>query len=239
MRITILTMFPEIFSGFLQGPVIQRAMNSGAAEIELIDIKDYADGSYRHIDDSPYGGGAGMVMKCGPVISSLQAVRGTDSHSILFSPRGKPYKQEDARRFSKEEHLIMLCGHYEGMDERISRWFDEEVSMGDYIMTGGEVCAMAVTDSVVRLLKGVLRNESTEEESFEAGLLEYPQYTKPRVFEGDPVPDVLLSGDHEKIRLWRLKQSLKATLERRPDLLDQRILTEEETRLLEEIRKEL
>ncbi len=239
MRITILTMFPEIFAGFLQGPVLKRAQERGTARTELVDIKEFADGSYRHIDDSPYGGGAGMIMKCGPVISALKSVKTADSRCILFSPRGRKYTQEDAHRFSREKHLIMLCGHYEGMDERISRYFDEEICMGDYILTGGEVCAMAVADSVVRLLPGVLRQESTEDESFESGLLEYPQYTRPKVFEGLEVPDVLLNGNHSEIRRWRLKESLRATMERRPDLLDGKALSEEEIKILEEIRKEI
>ena len=239
MKITILTMFPQLFEGFMQSPVVQRAVRREVLELEIVDIKEYAPGSFRHIDDSPFGGGAGMVMRCQPVLDALRYVTGKggpQAVTVALSPAGTVFCQKTARRYKDLDHLILLCGHYEGMDERIFRHVDEELSIGDYILTGGEIAAMAVADAVVRLLPGALRKESTEEESFENGLLEYPQYTQPAVYEGESVPEVLLSGNHEKIRKWRLKESLRRTLERRPDLIAGRILTEEEEEILKELR---
>ena len=240
MKITILTMFPQLFDGFQQSPVVQRAIRRESLELEIVDIKEFAPGSFRHIDDSPFGGGAGMVMRCQPVLDALRYVKGEEggapaSFTVALSPAGTVFCQKTARRYKELDHLILICGHYEGMDERIYRHADEELSIGDYILTGGEIAAMAVADAVIRLLPGALRDKSTEEESFENGLLEYPQYTQPAVFEGEAVPEVLLSGNHEKIRKWRLKESLRRTLERRPDLLAGRILTEEEEEFLREL----
>ena len=243
MRITFLTIFPQLFDSFLAAPIPQRAVKKGALEIEVVDIRDYSPGSFRHIDDSPFGGGPGMVMRCKPVLDALSAVRKAHpapaSVSAALSPAGAVFTQKTARRYAELDHLILICGHYEGMDERICRRVDEEVSIGDFILTGGELAAMAVADAVIRLLPGAIRPESTGEESFENGLLEYPQYTQPAVYDGESVPDVLLSGNHEKIRKWRLKESLRRTLLRRPDLLADRIPADEERRLLEEIREEL
>ncbi len=219
MRISFLTMFPEMFGSFLESPVVARAIRSGAAACETADIKEYADGSFRKIDDSPYGGGPGCVLRCEPVIGALEAVRGPESHVVILSPWGKPYTQKDARRLSEEKHLVLLCGHYEGFDARIYPYADEVISVGDYILTGGEIPAMAVADSVIRLFPESLKEESTEDESFEHGLLEYPQYTRPVEFRGERVPEVLLSGNHEAIRLWRQEEALRITRERRPDLL--------------------
>lgn len=241
MRITILTIFPESFESFRKTPVTARAVEQGAADIEVLDLKDFAHGSFRHIDDSPFGGGAGMVLRCQPVLDALKTVG--DAHVVALTPAGTPYDQKTARRFAALDHLVLLCGHYEGMDARILRHVDEEVSMGDYILTGGELPAMTVVDSVVRLLPGVLRQTSTEEESFENGLLEYPQYTQPREYEGEAVPEVLLSGNHEAVRRWRRKESLRLTKERRPDLLEAYIaegnLTEEDEALLLELEGEV
>lgn len=243
MRISVLTMFPQMFDSFLQGPVVQRAVRKGSLEIEVVDIKEFAPGSYRHIDDSPFGGGAGMVMRCQPVLDALRSaenggVKAGASVSAAMTPAGQPFVQKTARRYAELDHLILICGHYEGMDERIYRHVDEQISVGDYILTGGEIAAMAVSDAVIRLLPGAIRGESISEESFENGLLEYPQYTQPAVYEGEAVPEVLLSGNHAMIRRWRLKESLRKTLEKRPDLLEGRELTEEERDLLEEIRKD-
>ena len=269
MKITILTMFPQLFEGFLQAPVVQRAIRKEVLELEITDIKEFAPGSFRHIDDSPFGGGAGMVMRCQPVLDALRHVKGEAARaeeeepsemsacvngieagdtelqagampalSVALSPAGSVFCQATARRYSGLGHLILVCGHYEGMDERIYRHIDEELSIGDYILTGGEIAAMAVADAVIRLLPGAIRNESTQEESFEDGLLEYPQYTQPAVFEGEAVPDVLLSGNHERIRKWRLKESLRRTLERRPDLLAGRDLTHEEEAMLRKLKEE-
>ena len=242
MKITILTIFPGLFDSFLASPVLQRAVKKGVLEIEVVDIKDYSPGSFRHIDDSPFGGGPGMVMRCQPVLDALRAVKkelpDRASVTAALSPAGAVFSQKTAHRYAGLDHLILICGHYEGMDERIFRHVDEEVSIGDFILTGGELAAMAVADAVIRLLPGAIRAESTSEESFENGLLEYPQYTQPAVYDGESVPDVLLSGNHEKIRKWRLMESLRKTFLKRPDLLSDRIFTDEEKELLEEIRAE-
>jgi len=246
MKISILTMFPQLFESFTQGPVVRRAILKGSLELEIVDIKEFAPGSFRHIDDSPFGGGAGMVMRCGPVLDALRHVKekaqgaedaGTEKRSVTaaMSPAGMRFDQKTAHRYAELDHLVLICGHYEGMDERIYRHTDEEISIGDYVLTGGEIAAMAVTDAVTRLLPGAIRSESTSEESFENGLLEYPQYTQPAVYDGEAVPEILLSGNHEKIRLWRLTESLRRTLERRPDLLEERELTEEEAGILYEL----
>lgn len=243
MKITILTMFPQLFDSFREGPVVQRAIRKSSLELLVVDIKEFAPGSFRHIDDSPFGGGAGMVMRCQPVLDALRSVRGSaesfqNTIVTALSPAGRQFTQKQAHRFSELDHLILICGHYEGMDERIYRHVDEEISIGDYVLTGGEIAAMAVSDAVIRLLPGALRSESTSEESFENGLLEYPQYTQPAVYEGEAVPEVLTSGNHARIRRWRLKESLRRTLERRPDLLEGRQFTEEEIALIEEIKKD-
>ena len=240
MIISVLTIFPESFESFLKTPVVARAVDKGLVSIDIVDIKEFAQGSFRHIDDSPFGGGAGMVMRCQPVLDALRHVKERDPsgdvRSVAMTPAGTPYDQKTARRFAELPHLILLCGHYEGMDARIFGSIDEEISMGDYILTGGELPAMTVIDSVVRLLPGALRGASTEEESFEDGLLEYPQYTQPREYEGMSVPDVLLSGDHGRIRRYRRQEALRLTKERRPDLFERYIaegkLTKEEEELL-------
>ena len=232
MKISILTMFPQLFDSFLQGPVLQRAIRKESLQIEIIDIKDFAPGSYRHIDDSPFGGGAGMVMRCQPVLDALQSARSTETGSpqggtavsAAMTPAGRRFDQKTARRYAQLDHLILICGHYEGMDERIYSRVDEQISIGDYILTGGEIAAMAVSDAVIRLLPGAIRDGSTSEES--------------AVYEGEAVPEVLLSGHHEKIRKWRLRESLRKTLLMRPDLLDGREMTEEEAEILEELAKE-
>lgn len=234
MRISILTIMPDLFGDLLRAPVLARAVRNGALEVEVVDIRDYAHGSFRHIDDSPFGGGAGMVMRCQPVLDALHAVKSASSHTVILSPAGTSYTQEKAHGFAKLSHLILLCGHYEGMDARIYPHADEVVSIGDYVLTGGELAAQVIVDSVARLLPGSLREASTREESFENGLLEYPQYTQPAVYEGQAVPEVLRSGDHERIRRWRLLQSLLRTKKMRPDLFEAHELTEEERELMRE-----
>ena len=227
MKFSVLTMFPDHFHDFRTFPIPARAEKSGNAEIQIVDIREFAGGSFRHIDDSPYGGGAGRIMRVEPVVKALRSVTdhasGKDAkkpHIILFAPTGKQYTQADARRLAEEEHLILLCGHYEGMDARVYDYADEVISLGDYILSGGELASMILMDSIIRLLPGNLRKESTEDESFEHGLLEYLQYTRPAEFEGKRVPDVLLSGNHEEIRKWREEQSLMLTRETRPDLYE-------------------
>ena len=235
-------MFPELFGDFQRAPVIQRALKKEAAVLNIVDIRAFAGGSFRHIDDSPFGGGAGMILRAAPVFGALDAaVAGSAAKPrvIALTPAGVPFTQKKARELAKEEHIVLICGHYEGMDERILRRADEEISIGDYILTGGELPAQIITDAILRLQDGVLRPESTAEESFEDGLLEYPQYTQPADLDGDRVPEVLLSGDHERIRIWRRKASLKRTLERRPDLLEGKKLSDEDQRLMAEIRAEI
>lgn len=237
MKITVLTMCPEIFDGFLHAALVVRAEERNLVNVELVDIREFAKGSYRHIDDSPFGGGAGMIMRPQPVTDALESVRTENSHTVLFAPGGRTYNQAKVHEYEQLEHLILICGHYEGIDARVYSYCDELLSIGDYILSGGEIPAMAVIDSLVRL-SGTIRKASTEEESFENGLLEYPQYTRPAEYRGMKVPAVLLSGNHEKIRLWRLKESLKRTLQNRPDLLEKRESNREEKQLLKEIEDE-
>jgi len=218
MKISILTMCPELFRYFTDSTIIARSVKAGRLEIEIIDFRDFTEGSFRKIDDSPYGGGRGMVIRCQPVVDALEATRTENSHVILLSPKGQKYDQQKAREYSSYEHLILICGHYEGFDARIFPYADEIISIGDYILTGGELAAQIITDSVTRLLDGSLKEGSADDESFENGLLEYPQYTRPADFRGDKVPDVLLSGDHEAIRVWREQQALALTKKLRPDL---------------------
>lgn len=218
MRISILTMCPDCFNSFLETPLIQRAVKEQRLEMEILDIRERTKGCFRKIDDSPYGGGRGMIIRCQPVVDTLEEIRTADSHVVILSPTGQPFRQKKARELSGKSHLVLICGHYEGMDERIYSYADEILSIGDYVLTGGELPAMVVTETAVRLLEGSLREGSADEESFEEGLLEYPQYTRPRVFRGLEVPEVLLSGNHEAIRQWRREQSLLRTRKYRPDL---------------------
>ncbi|MCR5794611.1 MAG: tRNA (guanosine(37)-N1)-methyltransferase TrmD [Solobacterium sp.] len=234
MRITVLTMFPEIFRGFLQFPMILRCIDKGIASIEVRDIKDYADGSFRHIDESPYGGGAGMILRCEPVVRAIRDVRRENSTVIAMAPIGTVFTQKDALELKDAEDIILLAGHYEGFDARIYDYCDRIISMGDFILSSGELPCMALIDSVIRLKEGIIRNESTQDESFMNGLLEYPQYTRPYEFEGKKVPDILLSGNHEKIREYRRMQSLLLTKKNRPDLFEKAELSESEKALFEE-----
>ncbi|NLM51352.1 MAG: tRNA (guanosine(37)-N1)-methyltransferase TrmD [Firmicutes bacterium] len=231
MRIDILTIFPGMFAA-LQESIVKRAMEAGHVKIEVWDLRNFARNKHRSVDDYPYGGGPGMVMQPEPFFLAVEHLRRIDErrgHVIFLSPHGKPFNQAKAFELAKKERLILLCGHYEGVDERVrSALVDEEISLGDFILTGGEIPAMAVTDAVVRLLPGVLPDLSVREESFTDNLLEYPQFTRPAEFRGMAVPEVLLSGNHEKIRRWRREQSLLNTLLYRPDLLPKARLSEEE-----------
>jgi tRNA (guanine37-N1)-methyltransferase len=236
MRIVFLTICPEVFDGFLKEPIVMHAMHGGQIEIAVKDIKEYAKGSFRHIDDSPYGGGAGMLMRVQPVMDALRSVRTKESHVVAVIPAGEKYTQKKAHILTEEKDLIFICGHYEGMDARIYDACDERLSAGDYIVSGGELPAMMMADSVIRLLKGVIRDESTAEESYEDSLLEYPQYTKPAEYEGKKVPDVLRTGNHEKIRKWRLRESLRTTLQYREDLIDMKTCSAEEERIIKKLK---
>ncbi|MBP3891906.1 MAG: tRNA (guanosine(37)-N1)-methyltransferase TrmD [Solobacterium sp.] len=235
MKIDVLTLFPELFDAFQTTSIIGRAIQNEVVHFSCVNIRDFALDKYKHVDDAPFGGGAGMVMKPQPLMDALNTVKEEKSHIVFLTPSGTPYTQEKAHTLAQKEHLILICGHYEGIDHRIEEEVDECISIGDYVLTGGEIPAMVVLDSVIRLLDGVIRKESTEEESFENGLLEYPQYTQPALYNGKAVPEVLLSGNHEKIRKWRLQQSLLLTKERRPDLFEKYELNEEEKKLLEEV----
>lgn len=220
MKITILTIFPEMFDDFIKEPVIARAIEKEAVILEIVDIRLFAGGSFRHIDDDSYGGGTGMVMRCGPVLDALASVRTEDSYTVVLTPAGRRYTQGQAHAFAKLNHLILICGHYEGLDERILDHADGIYTIGDYVLTGGELPAKVVMDSVIRLLPGVLRAQATQEESFEGGLLEHPQYTKPSDWRGERIPEVLLSGDHARIEAFRKSEALRITRERRPDLFE-------------------
>lgn len=224
LRVDILTLFPDMFPGFMGESMIRIAREKGLLEIHLTNIRDYATGRHQKVDDTPFGGGPGMVMKIPPVAECLDAVREMDRRRgpvILMTPQGRPFRQAVARELAACERIILLCGHYEGVDERIRSLCDDEIAIGDYVLTGGELPAMVVTDAVARLLPGVLGDEtSPHDESFAQGLLEYPQYTRPREFRGMTVPEILLSGNHAQIEKWRREESRRRTLERRPDLPD-------------------
>jgi len=221
MKIDILTLFPEMFDGVFTESIIKRAREDKKVEINLINFRDYTNDPHNKVDDTPYGGGSGMVLMCQPIFDCVKSLRTNDSKVILLTPSGKVYNQSMAYDLSHEKHLIIICGHYEGFDERIRSICDLEISIGDYVLTGGEIPAMVLVDSIVRLLPGVIKEESHIEDSFnEETLLDYPTYTKPRVYEGMEVPEVLISGDHKKIDEYRYQESIKRTKERRPDLLD-------------------
>lgn len=220
MRIDILTLFPNMFEGIFEESIIKRAMDEKKVEIHLINFRDYTKDPHNKVDDTPYGGGAGMVLMCQPIFDCVKALRTEESKVILLTPSGTLYQQKIAFDLSHEKHLILICGHYEGFDERIKSICDRELSIGDYVLTGGEIPAMALVDSIVRLLPGVIKEESFQQDSFMNGLLDYPTYTKPRVYEGMEVPEVLISGDHKKIDEYRMQESIRLTKENRPDLLE-------------------
>lgn len=231
-KITVLTMFPEYFDSFLNGVLVQRARTKGICQIRVVDIRDYAEGSYRHLDDSPCGGGPGMIMKCEPVIAALRANKTEQTRSYIMDPGGQTLSQKLVHDLSKEDDLLLLAGHYEGLDERIYEECDGCLSIGDYILSGGELAAQVIIDSIIRLQEGVLANDSTVEESFETDRLEYPQYTRPVDFEGRKVPDVLLSGNHEMIENWRLAKAYLRTEQMRPDLIAKNPMTKAEEKAL-------
>ena len=222
MKIDILTLFPNMFDGFVNESIIKRAIQKGNVEINVIDFRSYSKLNNNQVDDTPYGGGGGMVLRVEPLYDAIMDVKGNDKDAkvILMAPDGVPYKQEIAVNLANEKHLIFVCGHYEGFDERIRTLCDMEISIGDYVLTGGELPAMVISDSIIRLLDGVITGTSLDSESFNDKLLDYPTYTKPQEFMGMKVPDVLLSGDHAKIKAWRDEMRIKRTKERRPDLID-------------------
>ena len=240
MKIKILTIFPEMFESVLNASILGRAREQGLLDVTCVDIRPFSDRKHKNTDDYPFGGGAGMVMMAQPILAAMQSVTGEDFHGrrIFLGPRGSKLSTAKARELAKEDELVLLCGHYEGVDQRaLDLCIDEEISIGDYILTGGELAAMVLVDCVSRFIPGVLgSSESPEEESFSDGLLEYPQYTRPREIAGLEVPEVLLNGDHAKIRAWRRQESLRATLRFRPDLLESAPLADKERRMLEEMK---
>lgn len=238
MKISILTLFPEIFTGFKETSIIKKAILKELVELEIVDMRAFTEDKHRRVDDYPYGGGAGLVLMCQPVVDAIRSVKTEESTVVLLSPQGPTFNQTMAYEYAEFKHLILVCGHYEGFDERIRDYVDMELSIGDYVLTGGETAAMVVSDAVIRLVDGVITQESHEDDSFSDGLLEYPQYTRPREFEGKKVPDVLLSGHHGNIETFRLKESLRKTMKIRPDLLEGRSLNDREQALIEEIKKE-
>lgn len=237
MRIDILTLFPEMFSSF-NSSIIKRAKDANEVEIHIHDYREFSPKKNKRVDDYSYGGGAGMIIEVEPIVNCLRNIPNFDaSKKIITNPVGKTYNQEYAKNLSKENHIIIVCGHYEGIDDRINHYVDEAISIGDFILTGGEIAAMAIVDSVIRLKPNVLGNSSSIEiESFDDNLLEYPQYTRPVEFEGKLVPEVLLSGNHENIRKYRRFKSLQRTYKLRPDLLKDANLTKEDNKFLEIIK---
>ncbi|NCC80752.1 MAG: tRNA (guanosine(37)-N1)-methyltransferase TrmD [Clostridia bacterium] len=243
MHFKIFTLFPGMFEGPFNESLIKKAIDKGILTIDVINFRDYAFSKHQTVDDTPFGGGQGMLLKPEPLIEALEQNTGMGKNDeeeiILLSPQGKRFTQKDALLLSQKKELSIICGHYEGFDERIRDYVTKEYSIGDYVLTGGEIPAMVMVDCISRLVPGVIKEESSFlEDSFYNGLLEYPHYTKPRNFRGKEVPEILLSGHHENIRKWRLKEALRRTLIRRPDLLENRELSKEEIKLLKEIRNE-
>ena len=241
MKIHVLTLFPELFEIFKSWSIVGRTIAKGIFTLDPINIRNFTKDKHRQVDDYPFGGGPGMVMKPEPIYDALTSIKQNNSTVIYLSPQGVPYSQQMAKSLSKEKHLILLCGHYEGVDNRIiDNYIDMEISIGDYVLTGGELPAMVLIESIIRLLPGALSSEeSFSDESHYNGLLEYPQYTRPRVFNDLHVPDILLSGDHKKIEEWKKYKSLEITYIKRPDLLKKQDLSEEEKKILEEIKEKI
>lgn len=243
MKIDVLTLFPRMFKGPMTESIIGKAIEKGKLSLNVIDFRDYSDNKHQHVDDYPYGGGAGMLIKAQPIFDAFDEIQEkspeTKKRVILLDPAGEPFNQRKAEELSGAEHLVFICGHYEGYDERIRSLVTDEISLGDYVLTGGELGAMVVIDATVRLLPEVLGNEeSAVTDSFSTGLLEHPQYTRPASYRGMDVPDVLMSGNHKNIAEWKEKESLKRTYERRPDLLDHMELTDQQHKWLEEFKKD-
>ena len=240
MKFDVLTLFPEMFEPIKQS-ILGKAQEKELININLINIRDFSKDKHKKVDDTPYGGGAGMVIRPDVVLDSFNSIKDNKNAKVIYmSPQGKVLDQEKVEDLSKEEHLILLCGHYEGIDQRvIDKIVDEEISIGNYVLTGGEIPAMVLIDSVSRYIDGIINKESVEEESFSNGLLEYPQYTRPEVFEGKEVPDILISGHHKKIEDWRKYQSIKNTFLKRPDLLENIKLSKEDNEILNKIKNEV
>ncbi|MDQ0253736.1 tRNA (guanine37-N1)-methyltransferase [Evansella vedderi] len=243
MKFSILTLFPDMFTGVFQQSILKQAQEKGIVEYNVINFRDYTKDKHNRVDDYPYGGGGGMVLTPQPLFDAVESAKrgeeGSTPRVILLCPQGERYSQRKAEELSKEEHIVLLCGHYEGYDERIREHLvTDEISIGDYVLTGGEIGAMVIADSVTRLLPGVLGNETSAiTDSHSTGLLEYPHYTRPASYLGHDVPEVLLSGHHEKIARWRREQSLKRTYERRPELLEEIELSKEDRQFLQKLKE--
>ena len=243
MRIDVLTLFPDMFAPVLETSIIGRALEKGLFKLNYHNIRDYTENKHKKVDDTPFGGGLGMIMTCQPIFSSVEHVTkeiGEKPYTILMSPRGNGFNQKKAVELLQHENLCIICGHYEGIDERVSQALvDEEISLGDFVLTGGEIPAMAIIDSICRLIPGVLREEDSHGiESHSSGLLEFPQYTRPAEFNGFAVPEILLSGHHEKVEIWRREQAIEITLNRRPELLEGIELSKKEKKFLEKLKAE-
>lgn len=243
MQIDVLSLFPEMFEGPMNTSIIGKAQEKGVANIDITDFRKFAVNKHGHVDDYPYGGGAGMLLRVDPIHDALEEIKDkhpdTKKRVILMDPAGETFTQKHAESFAEDAHLIFICGHYEGYDERIRSYVTDEISVGDYVLTGGELGAMIVIDATVRLLEDAVGNEaSITGDSFSTGLLEYPQYTRPAEYKGMKVPDVLMSGNHAKIADWKEKESLRRTYERRPDMLENYPLTDQQAKWLEEIKAE-
>ena len=218
MKITFLTLFPDFYKGFINTSIIKKALDKEIVKIETVNIRDYSDDKHKRVDDVTVGGGPGMIMRCEPLVTAIKSLKTNNTKVIFLSSKGDVYNQKKARELAQgNQDLILVCGHYEGIDERILGYVDEEICIGDYILTGGEIPSLVVADSVVRLLDGTIKQDSHLNESYENGLLEYPQYTSPRIYDGKEIPDILFCGNHDIIKKWRLKESLKATLSKRID----------------------
>lgn len=238
MIIDILTIFPEMFTGILNSSIIKRTIDKGLVVINIHDFREYTNNKHKKVDDTIYGGGAGMLVMCQPVVDCLKSIQQYDkAYKIITSAQGTRYTQNKAKELSGKEHIIIICGHYEGIDHRVLNYVDEEISIGDYILTGGEVASLAIIDSIIRLIPNAITHSSIEDESFVTGLLEYPQYTKPVTYDGYDVPEVLVNGNHEEIRKYRKFEALKNTYLNRPDLLDTYEKDELDILYLDEIKK--
>lgn len=237
MIIDIITIFPEMFEGIIKSSIIKRTIEKELITINVHDFRNYTTNKHKKVDDTIYGGGAGMLIQCQPIIDNLKSIEGYEkAHKIITSAQGNTFNQQKAKQLSKLDHIIIICGHYEGIDNRVLNYVDEEISIGDYILTGGEIPALAIIDSVIRLIPNAITDMSIEDESFEMGLLEYPQFTKPYEYDGYKVPDVLISGNHEEIRKYRKFESIKKTYLKRPDLLENSDLDKEGLLFLDNIK---
>lgn len=243
MKIDVLTLFPRMFQGPLNESIIGKAIEKDLLQVNVMNFRDYTDNKHQNVDDYPYGGGAGMLLKAQPIFAAMDAINEKTSNTkkrvILLDPAGVPFTQSVAEELAEEEHLVFICGHYEGYDERIRTLITDEISLGDYVLTGGELGAMVIIDATVRLLPEVLGNDqSAKTDSHSTGLLEHPQYTRPAEYRGMKVPDVLISGNHKKIKEWQDKESIRRTIERRPDMLEALLLSDDQQKYVEEIKQE-